>query len=200
MRNEFYGDKRDLVKWGSLLHLAELHNIRLILFAAYLRPDRTALHLNVSQNRTHKLVPLPEAVWRHFRNIHDIHDLGRAAGITIDIFDDLFQDRQDYTRRLIKWIQNHPNRKMAFLDPDTGLAPHHPDLKHVNPDEIAHIHAALEPGDVVVLYQHARRTKTWLEDTRSEFARAVDADPDSIVTIHSPNVNDVAFFATTKPS
>jgi len=199
MRNEFYGDKRDLVKWGSLLHLAELHNIKLILFAAYLRPDRTSLHLNVSRSRTHQTIPLPDTVWRHFRNLHNMHELGRAAGITIDIFDDLFQDREDYTRRLIKWIEHHPNRKIVFLDPDNGLSPQHPDLKHVKPDEIAQIHGAMESGDILVLYQHARRTKTWLEDTRNEFARAVDADPESIVTIHSPGVSDVAFFAAAKP-
>jgi hypothetical protein len=29
MRDEWYGDKRDLVKWGVLLHLAKQHGVKM---------------------------------------------------------------------------------------------------------------------------------------------------------------------------
>jgi len=56
----------------------------------------------------------------------------------------------------------------------------------------------MERDDIVVLYQHFPRKANWLEERRKEFAHAVGADDESIVTIHSPSVNDVAFFAAIK--
>ena len=64
MREKWYGDNRDLVKWGVLLHLAQDYEVDRILQVAYVRPTTwESLEINgVSK-------PLPAAVIRHFRRI-----------------------------------------------------------------------------------------------------------------------------------
>ena len=37
MRDKYYTDKRDLIKWGVLLHLAEEYSLQRIIQVAYLR-------------------------------------------------------------------------------------------------------------------------------------------------------------------
>ena len=37
MQDEWYGDKRDVIKWGTLVHLAHRHAIRAIIQVAFLR-------------------------------------------------------------------------------------------------------------------------------------------------------------------
>jgi len=39
VKDKWYGDKRDLVKWGILLTLAKMFSARRILQVAYYRPD-----------------------------------------------------------------------------------------------------------------------------------------------------------------
>ncbi len=202
MRNQFYSDKKDLVKWGSLLHLARSHDLNLILQVAYLRPDhpRSAVTLLVSQSGEKKPIPLPKIVWTHFRNIKNIQRLQQPTGLRIELLGEFFEDRAAYTESILRRIRRRREKKLVFLDPDTGIEPGTPGPEHVTADEISRIFAVMKSRDVLVLYQHARRTKTWLDDTSTDFAEAVAVDPRSIVTLRSPQVSDVAFFAATKPT
>ena len=61
MRDKWYGDKRDLIKWGVLLELARRHGAEHILQVLYFRnTDWGELEID------EELVKLPTEVLRHF--------------------------------------------------------------------------------------------------------------------------------------
>ena len=62
MRNQWYGDKRDLIKWGVLLELARRHGAKHILQVLYYRPSSYGV-LEIDGEKC----SVPEAVLHHFR-------------------------------------------------------------------------------------------------------------------------------------
>ena len=166
MKAEWYGDNRDLVKWGVLLHIARDYSAHRILQMAYLRPtDWPQLQIN-GQPR-----PIPEPVIRHFRNVFDIRNL---SGIPrVEVLGLEFTDRRQYTRAVIEAITSRPSGEgcIVFLDPDTGLEPRNPTSKHVLLSELSEVWCHMPPGDVLALYQHqtGRNGKPWVEPKRKQF-------------------------------
>ena len=71
MRDLFYGDDRDLVKWGVLLKLAERFGAARILQVAYFRHEGRWAPLEIDGQEC----PMPGEVIRHFRDIRDIRRL-----------------------------------------------------------------------------------------------------------------------------
>lgn len=194
MRDIWYGDSRDLVKWGGLLHLAQLHAIELIVQVAFYRPSEFG---NLEKDA--EGIPIPAPVLDHFRSLQRIDGLAGRAGITIQLIDGVFEhsSRSDFISSVAEDLEALANRKIVLLDPDTGIAPRSCDARHVTADEIAAIWACLRPGDWLVLYQHARRTRSWLDDTREDFRSSVNAK--SVSTIRSPRLAaDVALFFSAK--
>lgn len=197
MRDQWYSDHRDLVKWATLLHVAQTHGIGTIIQVACYRPDVFAQHkLSVDGTK----VDIPGTVWEHFRSVHAIQGLAARAGVAIHVLDDLYcQPRHAYYVRVTERLsqpREHP--WLVFLDPDTGIEPGNANLNHVREDEVGQVFAAMRPGDALVFYQHARHTATWQDDTRAQFARAIER-ADGIQTFACPSLaGDVAFFVVTK--
>lgn len=194
MRHIWYGDDRDLVKWGVLLHLARQHRIGLLVQVAFLRPSEFGM-----LEKDLEEIPIPGLVWEHFRDLHDIEELARRAGIEIRLLDAPFEhrSRSAFISSVKQDLETLSEPKVVLLDPDTGIAPEKYDAKHVTADEIAKIWASLGAGDWLVHYQHQRRSAAWLDDTREEFRMAIGAP--AVSTFRGPNVaSDVAFFAAAK--
>jgi hypothetical protein len=61
------------------------------------------------------------------------------------------------------------------LDPDTGLEPERPSLKHVLESELGEIWEQMAPGDVLVFYQHRtnRSGEPWVDAKRTQFENAL---------------------------
>ena len=206
MRDQWYGDKRDVVKWAVLVHLAQTHNLKRILQVAFDRPRAGVPPLTAGRRQ----VPIPQAVIDHFRNLERISGLGAATGLNLEVLRMPFPAtesgckanvaREKYVNQVAARLRVRRRASLiAFLDPDTGLAPQQPDTKHVTADEVRQIYAALQAGDLLVLYQHARRTTGWLTDTRRGFADAVGRREEAIETLRCPELaHDVAFFAVRK--
>jgi len=198
MQDQWYGDKRDIVKWGSLVHMAREYGTQSILQVAFFRLSNSKHVLQISEDCE---VPLAPEVWDHFRDIRQIKRLERGTGRRIDVFDTVFCEPRDaYVDAVADDIRKREHETeflLVFLDPDTGIAPpkSKPSLKHVLPCELRHIYRALRTGDVLVLYQHQRRTKDWLAETRRQFADAIQVDPAKVRTVTCPCLaKDVAFF------
>ncbi|HMD97874.1 MAG TPA: hypothetical protein VKM93_11185 [Terriglobia bacterium] len=202
MRDRWYGDKRDIVKWGALLALARKRSIPTVLQVALYRPDRPSYKLTIDGGTE----PLPVEVVRHFRNIDQIQELATTAKVTIDVHKDVFQRcpgfrgsreafRKSYFDGVAERIEKYADPVIVFLDPDTGIAPRSYDYKHVTRLEIQTVLRAMKAGDVLVFYQHARRgDRNWLNSTKIEFSQAVGPHvPVDTVTCNEI-VNDVAFF------
>lgn len=167
MKDQWYGDKRDLVKWGALLILAEQHKAGKILQVAYLRPS-TYGTLDIG-GQSHAL---PNSVRDHFRNVRHIRGLRAEPPVEIEVVDRPFGERSAYTEAVVQTVVGETEREpwVIFLDPDTGLAPPKPGLEHVLDEEVVRIWGAMHQGDLLAVYQHQtnRRGDPWIEQKREQ--------------------------------
>jgi len=192
MKDLWYGDMRDLVKWGVLLHLAGEFGAGRILQVPYLRESTWGgLELDGQQ------IPIPDAVIRHFRNVRNITTL--ADDPRIELITAHFDDRGRYTRLIMDSIADRPVGEscIVFLDPDTGLQPTRPKLEHVLETELRDIWEAMQPGDVLVFYQNQtnRSGEPWIEAKRKQFEDALGLVRGAAKVAQGRSIaRDVAFF------
>jgi hypothetical protein len=192
MRDQWYGDNRDLVKWGVLLELARRHRISHILQVLYLRPS-TWEPLEID----HEQVELPAAVVRHFRNAASASAI--QSSVHVEVVSETFSDRESYLNMVRQRIQLRTQRPgIIFLDPDTGLEPpNFAGLQHVLDPEARKIWEVLSPGDIMVFYQHQtnRNGTPWIEPKRKQFERALGVREGSAKLARAAGIaRDVAFF------
>ena len=178
-----------------MIYLSKEHNIKNVLWAAYKRPsDFGDYSLSVDNTVT----PFPEEVLKHFRNLHRVQGLGLNAGLHIDVFDREFNNpRESYTNAVVKRISSYDERLIAFLDPDIGIAPASGcDFGHVTGEELRKIYESMHSGDLLMLYQHARRDRDWVAETKTEFCAALRIPRGKVHTISGLKIaKDVVFFA-----
>ena len=95
MQPLWYGDRRDRVKWGALLHLASRFELSPIIQVAYWR-DKTGKTLQIGTRRA--TIPIPAPVWNHFSDLRNIERLGQATGKHVIVIDESFVDeRHEYS-------------------------------------------------------------------------------------------------------
>lgn len=194
MKDKWYADKRDLVKWSVLTILAKQYSVSRILQVAYYRPEDPG-HIEIDD----KPHPLPAEVVEHFRSIFSIK--GVKCSIPIDVYGETFADRVQYHQRLLGHISSrNAERILVFLDPDTGLEPAKPGWEHVRRDEVGAIWHGLKGGDLLVFYQHEPRfMNLWIEKKKGELATAIGVDPANIKIARGPAIaRDVVFYFTQK--
>jgi hypothetical protein len=204
MQDRWYGDNRDLVKWGTLLELARRYEARQILQVLYYRPNdwnRTERRYEWERIEIdgQKVEIAPEVI-RHFRDVNLIRNL--KSPVPIGVFKENFGDRGRYLdaiKAAIRSRSDYPG--IVFLDPDTGLEPpsgtHGP--AHVLGHEVKEIWRTLIPGDVLVFYQHEtnRRGEDFIGPKLGEFVKAIGIQ--SAKLAHAPKIaRDVAFFYAQK--
>jgi hypothetical protein len=191
VRDKYYTDKRDLIKWGVLLHLAEEYSLQRIIQIAYLRKTEWG-RLEIDG----KECELPGAVIHHFRNVRNV------AGLTddpvIQVIDSPFSDHDAYLQEILSAVRaSHGGSRLIFLDPDTGLEPSRPNLNHVLSSEIKSIWDALRRDDVLVCYQHQtnRNGQPWIDSKRAQFAEALAVDFEAVKVASGNRIApDVVFF------
>lgn len=181
MRDQWYGDNRDLLKWAELVTLARRHRVQTIVQIAMFRPNEPEW-----QRETRRF---PPEVLEHFRKLENVHNLGLATSLEILVWKEPFCNRDtpantqaalraDYFTDALRRLRGFENKKViAFLDPDTGLAPQEAGPKHVKQDELKSVYEVLKPGNWLALYQHAPRVKqgdAWITKRRRQFARFLD--------------------------
>lgn len=200
MRDLWYGDKRDLVKWATLVSLAQQFRSRHILQVLYYRPtvwDQIKID--------GKLVEMPNSVIRHFRDVNSIRRL--SCGVIVETVPERFDGRSEYLETILVAIPARTEAPgIVFLDPDTGLEPKSGkyDHSHVCIDELKGIWGALSARDLLVLYQHEdnKRNEEWRERKRRQFAAALASHGVSdahVKLAHAPGIaRDVAFYFAQK--
>ena len=195
MRTQWYGDNRDVVKWGALVHLARRERRSTILQVALFRPDGDQTKLSTARG----VVPLPAEVCRHFRDLDDIQRLAASSGLRIEVRKTPFTKRSNYFASVVSRIRELAGEPLVvFLDPDTGVAPQVPGLEHVTSDELSMTFDAMKPRDALVCYQHARHQKDWRGVTRRGFAKALDVQTYDVEVFESALAKDVVLFAAVK--
>ncbi|MGQ0523581.1 MAG: hypothetical protein ACT4P8_07985 [Betaproteobacteria bacterium] len=194
MKDTWYADQRDLVKWGTLAHLAERHGLATIVQVAYLRPGARGVLSNGSGE-----VPISPAVWSFFRNVTAIRGLGERLQRQIVVVDAPFvpQRRRQYRQAVIESVRTVAGSKIVLLDPDTGIAPAKPSGKHVTTEDISAVWDILLAGDWLAVYQHQSRDRAWKQNARDKFSAVCG---DDIELFSAPTIAaDVVFLAARKP-
>ena len=194
MKDIWYSDNRDLVKWGILLQLAQAHDAATILQVAYYRPTSwDGKYLDIDG----RLCPLPSAVLDHFpRRISNIVTLRSKAKVNVLDAHLGEGDRPGYLRQVLARIGGLARPAIVFLDPDTGLEPQgNARPEHVREDELRAIWDALRHDDLLVFYQHRMRSRSWLADKHAQFENALGLESGgSKVARGKAIAPDVAFF------
>ena len=210
MQDIWYADKRDLVKWATLYHLAHIFKGSLILQIAFYRKEKQFGKVIIDGQAKE----IPKEVISHFRDIHKIKDI--KFQVQVKVFDLILEDREkktikfrhDYLSAVIELLLGHRKEKLiVFLDPDTGLQPMQtksktkPKPEHVSEEEVKKIWDALKPEDVFVLYQHQtnRNGESWIKPKKIQFATAVGLSENAVKLAYGPEVaKDVVFFYAQK--
>jgi phospholipid N-methyltransferase len=89
MRDQWYGDNRDLVKWGVLLELVRRHRARHVLQILYYRSN-TWEQMEIDGEQ----VELPAAVTQHFRSTKSVSAIHCAA--PVEVVSEPFENRSHY--------------------------------------------------------------------------------------------------------
>lgn len=191
MKNQWYGDNRDLVKWGVIAELVRRYDADRILQVLYYRPnDWKAIEVDGQS------VAVADAVIKHFRSLKNIVGLNLQA--RIDLVELPFVDRTEYMGHILDALKvNHSRSCIILLDPDTGLESRTPGPEHVLESELAAIWGKIMTGDVLVFYQHQTNKSgaPWLEHKRSQFERAIGLPANSAKIAQAPSIaRDVVFF------
>lgn len=179
MKERWFADDRDLVKWSALLHFARAHSLTRIIQVAYARADERP-QVTIGE----QIVAVDDVVWTFFRDLQRIRQLGATIGIPIDVIDETFdpRNRAAYQQRVIDVLADgRDGPSLLFLDPDTGLQPTRADAEHVAREDVQACWRQLAADDWLALYQHARHDKSWLEDVRREFSTLCDGVPVDLV-------------------
>jgi len=206
MQNKWYGDKHDLVKWGTLIHLADGNPPARILQVLMLRPDNER-NSSVIENypQGHRQHPISPRVFDHFRCVQNITSLDRR----IVIYDEPFPE-QDHGRRqekreryfgaVCEWIRRFRGKRLVVLvDPDTGIGPINREFKHIAAGELWRLYSAIKEGDTLVLYQHTHYREDWLDARLMEFAKAIRVRKRDVHVFQCLELaGDVALFAVNK--
>lgn len=191
MRDQWFSDNRDLVKWSVLFHLAAQNQAAYILQVAYFRPSKYG-KITIDN----KEIEIPAEVLSFFRSISNIQQIN--SKIKVAVLDREFEDRIAYEKAAIDFINDYSrSRCLVFLDPDTGLEPANPDLKHVLASEAQCLFQAIKPDDVFVFYQHKtnRNGQPWIEPKKKQLASAIGVPCTEIKVAYGPDIaNDVAFY------
>jgi hypothetical protein len=194
MRDRWYGDDRDVVKWGAVVHLARREAIADVLHAALYRPEVEWPRLATARGPA----ALPDEVVRHFRDLDDLERLAAGTGLRIVTVKEPFVDRAAYFGRLCERIRTHRAPVLVLLDPDVGLVPEAPGPQHVESADVALVFGALRPGDLLACYQHARPQKDWRGRARRAFANAPGVPSFEVEVLRSDLARDVLLLAVKK--
>lgn len=81
MRNIWYSDNRDLVKWGVLTYIAKENALKTIVQVPYLRTEACKAHFSFRK----KNIEIGQDVWGFFRDIQRVEQFGKQAGLNIEV-------------------------------------------------------------------------------------------------------------------
>jgi hypothetical protein len=200
MRAKWYGDKRDLVKWSTVLELARRAGVRKVLQVTCLVPDGYRGAVDERALLVEDFGPeIAEAVWQHFRDLERITELGAQLGVDVTLVPDDFPvpvgARDDYFEMVAeKWLMPDREPLIVFLDPDTGLGA---TRTHVLPRQLETVQRALKAGDWLVFYQHApmyeQKGVDWREQAQKNLAEALSVPVADVMRRSCDAAKDVLF-------
>ena len=208
MKNQWFGDDADHLKWTGLIYLTQEHSIDHIVYITMLTESyRTVTPLTLLDDNAaadHQIANQVSDFFFELKRLSRIDDLTSQFGITTEIPEIEFNHyrRAAYFCEVTALIQHTDSPCVWFFDPDTGIeAPTRRDPTHIFIEELRAAWNAMTTGDILAYYQHERRRtdENWRTTTRNQFAAAINVPPKEIIMLESPNENDAILLAAVKP-
>ena len=205
MRNEWYGDKRDLLKWTSLLYLARREGIGRI-FQVAMCTDPEPPHFEIQRLGGEPVECRDETTHAtaHFHQHNDLNGigaLGERLGINIEVWPEPFTHvgRDAYFDRVYGEIRVTEPPTVWFFDPDTGIEPQGgANERHVRRVELAAAFELLSLGHYLACYQHAWHVQDWRGQARARLAEGLGRDENEVEVFTSVYATDVIVLVVEK--
>jgi len=192
MRDKWYADNRDLIKWSGIIHLCLTRRIKTAIQIPYYRSEEWPAMVFDDEE-----IPLSPPVIEHFRDIRDIKRLSERIDLEIVVFQEYFDPshRVKYHNDVCAKLHGIKGKKVVFVDPDKGLAIQKYAAEHVKPNEVREIWRSLNLGDILVFYQHRFRNKDWLKLRRNQLSDICGVEVSRVRTWLAQQIaHDVAFY------
>ena len=158
MRDNWYGDNRDIVKWAGMFLLARQNRARTIVQMAFYRAYDAPPEIILNAADGDRREPVPPEVLAHFRCMDQIRCLQPPDGARIvPLLHKWARDRSAYIQETINNLHELQAPLVVLLDPDTGIAPTLRSMKHVGEIEVRGIFDALNRGEVLRVFADVSR-------------------------------------------
>ena len=205
MRNEWYGDKRDFLKWPSLLYLAQRKYKKRIFQVAMCTDTQPPYPAVKTLNgQPVECQDITRRVADHFRCRNDLHGIkavGEPFGIEIEVWVEQFTHatRGEYFAHVLREIGTPAIPTVWFFDPDTGIEPESgASGKHVRLQELSDAFGKLSPGDWLACYQHAPRKQDWRTQARTRLSQQLGRHESKVEVFTSDYAKDAIILAVEK--
>ena len=205
MRNEWYGDKRDFIKWPTLLHLANRQGIARIFQVAMKTdaepPDPAITTLNGAIVNCANITALVADHFHRHNDLNGFRAVGEDFGINIVVWLGIFThaSRDRYFANIFAEIQEHECPTVWFFDPDTGIEPPSgANSTHVRLAELANAFQLIPEGDYLACYQHSWREENWQCQARTRLSQQLNVDVNEVEVFTSAYAHDVIILAVGK--
>jgi hypothetical protein len=199
MRDQFYGDRKDVWEWTVTAVEARKTKAVRIVYAAMMRPndDSEAGHgkgFAPCTGAEECVVDFFERERRAFggdngnakpaishRRVHRIVDLAPAIEMPIAFVGALYRARTAaayFTEQVLPWLQfrNGHQPLVVLLDPDTGLAQSPtPNDKQLGTEQLLIVWNALKSDDVLILYCEPCRAEDALQTEAARVEKLLGA-------------------------
>ncbi len=162
MQDRWFGDNRDLVKWGAVSYLSNQypqHTVCPILYYTIPRGQGNENLELTHSNGTSQKIGFSQFILNIFpRNCFLYYNILTCI-INKFIQPLLIQISNNYLQDIKNYLNKIPHPCIVFLDPDTGIEPSSGgNNKHARKAHIKHIwDNILKKDDILAIYQHISR-------------------------------------------
>ncbi len=164
MKNQYFGDNRDLFKYDLIYQLARASLVDNITFIPMLTaPDNTG-HGGQTDRRKARVGARNKALVRFLdrcvaegkRDIRQLESFFDQYSIKVEIYEDNFlhQRRKEYFTNVGNELVA---RSLIFVDPDVGLEVGRRGEKHILYSEVKNLYEGMDEHSVLMIYQHFPR-------------------------------------------
>lgn len=201
MKNQYFGDIRDLFKYDLIEHVLWECHFDAFYFVPMLTPNdesREGSKTDYSKAKagfknTKLLTFLKDKVNNNIREVDQIHSYFQNIGFRYSFKRDTFnqESRKEYFKNVVSEI---PENSLIYLDPDIGLETKYPNEKHLLFSEIKFILDNCDNSSVLMIYQHFTRENhlTFLKKKIEKLLKEIHINPSYI------SDNEIIFFFLTK--
>ena len=186
MRDEFYGDRKDVWKWSLTLQAADRHK-RILQVLMYCRDrGKPARDFHRAGQGIDQRV---EAFFDDERKAFHTgapRRVDRIKGLDprIELFPGLYraQARHEYFRALRAELAARPDSReyVVLLDPDTGITEREPKDEHLSCQNLAQLWSWLNSRDTLIVYQHQQHVQDWVGSNWRAIARSLKVEEDTV--------------------